>query len=97
MARALRDRGYEVDLGVGTSEFRCHLGLRVRGEAHYRLGILLDDGAHEKRAVDEVLHAQPSVLRGFGWNTITVLHRDWYADPALVIARIETAMRASHG
>jgi hypothetical protein len=42
--------------------------------------------------VEEVLHAQPSVLQGFGWKTLTVLHRDWYAGPELVLQRIEAAL-----
>jgi AAA domain/REase_MTES_1575 len=92
LARALRERGYEVELGVGTSQFRCSLGVRARGEPHYALGILLDDAVHQKRSVDELLQAQPSVLQSFGWRTITVLHKDWYADPDLVLKRIEAAM-----
>lgn len=92
LAAALRQRGYEVDVGVGTSQFRCNLGVRARGEDRYRVGILIDDVGHQNRAVDELLHAQPAVLRSFGWNTLTVLHKDWYTDPALVLQRVETAM-----
>jgi hypothetical protein len=92
LARALRERGYEVDVGVGTSQFRCNLGVRTRGEDRYRVGILIDDVGHQNRAVDELLHAQPAVLRSFGWSTLTVLHKDWYTDPALVLQRIETAI-----
>ncbi len=92
LANALRGRGYEVDVGVGTSQFRCNLGVRARGDVRYRLGILIDDVAHQNRAVDELLHVQPAVLQSFGWNTLTVLHKDWYSDPALVLQRIETAM-----
>ncbi len=93
LARALVERGYEVDLGVGTSQFRCNLGIRKRGDASYRLGILIDDPSHQERAVDELLHAQPSVLQNFGWTTLTILHKDWYTDRALVLQRIETALR----
>lgn len=92
LARALRDRGYQVDIGVGSSEFRCNLGVRARGDTRYQLGILLDDAAHQSRAVDELLHTQPSVLRAFGWNTMTVLHKDWYSDPETVLQRVKTAM-----
>jgi hypothetical protein len=92
IAASLRARGYEVDLGVGTSQFRCNLGVRRAGEADYRLGVLLDDGEQQARPVEEVLHAQASVLAGFGWQTITVLHRDWYASPELVLQRLEAAL-----
>jgi hypothetical protein len=97
LAKALRERGYEVDLGVGTSQFRCSLGVRRRGEARYRLGLLVDDADHQARPVEEVLHAQASVLRGFGWRTLTVLHRDWYEGPELVLQRIEAALAQSVG
>lgn len=97
LAKALRERGYEVDLGVGTSQFRCSLGVRLKGEHRYRLGILVDDADHQARPVEEVLHAQASVLRGFGWKTLTVLHRDWYGSPELVVQRIEAAMADTGG
>jgi hypothetical protein len=92
LAQALRARGYEVDVGVGTSRFRCNLGVRRRGEHRYRLGVLIDDAEQQARPVEEVLHTQASVLRGFGWKTVTVLHRDWYGGPALVVQRIEAAL-----
>jgi len=92
LARALEQSGYEVDRGVGTSEFRCNLGVRARGEPRYRLGVLIDDAGHQRRPVEELLHAQAAVLRGFGWKTLTVLHRDWVSDPALVVQRVETAL-----
>ena len=55
--------------------FRCNLGVRAATESRYRLGILLDDESHHRRAIDEVMQVQPSVLKGFGWSTITVLPR----------------------
>jgi hypothetical protein len=94
LARALRERGFEVDLGVGNSQFRCNLGVRAQGDSRYRVGILLDDPVHQRRAVDELLQAQPAVLHAFGWRTLTVLHKDWYSEPALVLQRIEAALRA---
>jgi hypothetical protein len=94
LAKALEARGLEVELGVGTSQFRCSLGVRRPGEHRYALGVLLDDPDHQGRAVEEVLHAQAAVLRGFGWRTLTVLHRDWYAGPELVVQRIAAAMAA---
>lgn len=93
LAKRLRALGHEVDLDVGTSGLRCNLGVRARGEARYRLGILVDDPIHRQRAVDELLDAQASVLRAFGWTTHTVLHKDWYSDPELVVQRIDTAMK----
>jgi hypothetical protein len=92
LAKTLRERGHEVDVGVGTSEFRCNLGVRRGGDDRYRLGILIDDPSQHARPVDEAMQVQPSVLKAFGWETTTVLHRDWWADPELVLRRIETAL-----
>lgn len=93
LAKALTEKGFEVDTGVGSSQFRCNLGVRRKGDSRYRLGILLDDRDHQTRPVEEVLHAQASVLKGFGWTTMTVLHRDWYAGPELVLQRIVAALQ----
>jgi hypothetical protein len=71
--------------------------VRVKGEPRDRLGILVDDADQQARPVEEVLHAQASVLRGFGWKTLTVLHRDWYGSPELVVQRIEAAMADGGG
>ncbi len=92
LATALRARGLEIDTSVGTSRFRCNLGVRRPGEARYRLGILLDDSSQQERTLEEVLQAQTFVLGAFGWRTLTVLHRDWYENPGLVLKRIETAL-----
>ncbi|MEO8876366.1 MAG: AAA domain-containing protein, partial [Polyangiaceae bacterium] len=92
LAKALRARGHDVDIGIGTSEFRCNLGVRERNGDRYQLGILLDDVTHQAQPIDEVMQVQPSVLHGFGWNTMTVLHKDWWSDPELVLRRIETAL-----
>ncbi len=92
LAEALRGRGHEVDLRVGSSDFRCNLGVRKRGEDRYRIGILVDDAAQHVRPLDEVMQVQPSVLKGFGWEMMTVLHKDWWADRQLVLRRIEQAL-----
>ncbi len=92
LAAALRKNGHEVDVGVGTSRFRCHLGIKAKGASKYQLGVLLDDDAQQSLPTEEVLQAQSSVLKGFDWKTLTVLHRDWYENPDLVLRRIEAAL-----
>ncbi|MGC3959998.1 MAG: AAA domain-containing protein [Verrucomicrobiota bacterium] len=42
LAGALRERGYEVDLNVGQSKFRCDLAVRSKTDSLYQLGILVD-------------------------------------------------------
>ncbi|MGV3622524.1 MAG: AAA domain-containing protein [Archangium sp.] len=92
LAAALKKTGHQVDTGVGTSRFRCHLGIKSKRSAKYQLGILLDDDAQQSLPTEEVLQAQASVLKGFDWKTLTVLHRDWYETPDVVLRRIEAAL-----
>lgn len=95
IASQLRERGHAVDVGVGSSRFRCDLAVRRKDEPGYDLGILVDDRHRHERPIAEVMVAQPSILEGFGWKTMTVLHRDWFEDSALVIRRIEEALGAA--
>lgn len=56
---------------------------------------MVDDSAHHERPLDEVLVLQPMVLESFGWRIMTVLRRDWYEDPTLVLGRIERRLTSS--
>jgi superfamily I DNA and/or RNA helicase len=46
LAKALRARGYDVDLNVGQSKFRCDLAVRSNSGGLYQLGILVDTDSH---------------------------------------------------
>ncbi len=89
IAAALTQRGYEVELGVGLSHFRCDLATRRRGEAGYRLGILIDTEAYYRQ--DDLLERdllRPGLLRAFGWQVAHVLASDWYRDRRAVVGRL---------
>jgi hypothetical protein len=89
IAAALTQRGYEVELGVGLSHFRCDLATRRRGEAGYRLGILVDTEAHYRQ--DDLFERdllRPGLLRAFGWQVAHVLASDWYRDRRAVLGRL---------
>jgi predicted DNA-binding WGR domain protein len=94
IARVLRERGHVVDEGVGQSRFRCDLAVRNESGDQYRLGILVDTEDHyANRNVVERCVTRPEILRAFGWGVMTVLARDWYHEPALVVDRIERRLR----
>jgi predicted DNA-binding WGR domain protein len=79
LAGALREHGYEVDLDVGQSSFRCDLAVRRPDEPAYRAGILVDTDAYYKQ--NDLLERdvmRPSLLQGFGWRIKHVLAKDWY-------------------
>ncbi|HMP82887.1 MAG TPA: WGR domain-containing protein [Verrucomicrobiota bacterium] len=94
LAAALRERGYEVDLNVGQSKFRCDLAVRGNADSLYQLGILVDTDWHysNPNLLDRYL-MQPTTLRAFGWRFALVLTKDWYHTPDDVLARIEKLLQ----
>lgn len=94
LAAALRERGYEVDLNVGQSKFRCDLAVRSKTDSLYQLGILVDTHGHyaNPNLLDRYL-MQPSILKAFGWRFALVLTKDWYHTPEDVLGRIEKLLQ----
>ena len=89
IASALEQRGYQVDLSVGLSRFRCDIAVRRHGEMRYRLGILVDTDAHYQQ--DDLLEREllrPQLLRAFGWTIAHVLTRDWHRDRNAVLGNL---------
>ena len=90
LASALREQGYEVDLEVGQSTFRCDLAVRRTGEREYCAGILVDTVAgYGQLDLLEREVMRPKLLEAFGWQIKHVLAKDWYADPAVVVADVK--------
>jgi predicted DNA-binding WGR domain protein len=86
VAAGLRAGGYEVDLGVGQSSFRCDLAVRRPGERHYRAGILVDtDGYYRQGDIIEREVMRPQLLEAFGWKVTHVFAKDWYENPSAII------------
>jgi predicted DNA-binding WGR domain protein len=96
LAKALRGRGYGVDLNVGQSKFRCDLAVRSNSDSLYQLGILVDTDGHyaNPNLLDRYL-MQPAILRAFGWRFALVLTKDWYHNPDDVLARIEKILQGA--
>jgi predicted DNA-binding WGR domain protein len=96
LTRALRARGYSVDLNVGQSKFRCDLAVRSNSDSLYQLGILVDTDGHyaNPNLLDRYL-MQPAILRAFGWRFALVLTKDWYHNPDDVLARIEKILQGA--
>ncbi|MDZ7620618.1 MAG: AAA domain-containing protein, partial [Patescibacteria group bacterium] len=79
LAQALVERGFVVDRAVGQSHFRCDLAVYRKGDARYRLAILLDNRAYyEQSELLERDMMRPKLLRDFGWHVAFVLAKDWY-------------------
>ena len=96
LAAGLRSRGYEVDVGVGQSDFRCDLAVRLPGEGSYRLGVLVDtDDTYRNDDLVERYLTRPGVLRAFDWHVALVLTKDWHHRPEDVLRRLERALNGS--
>ena len=90
IARELNVRGFEVDLNVGQSHFRCDLAIRRAGDEQYRLGVLVDSRLWYRQS--DLLERElfkPQLLKAFGWNVCVVLARDWYHSKDAVLESLE--------
>jgi len=93
IGKALQQRGYEVQLGVGRSQFKVDVALVDKeNPSSYALGILLDgeEYKHTQTARDREI-VQPSVLESLSWNIMRVWTVDWHNNPERVLDRIEKA------
>ena len=90
IAERLADQGLIVDFNIGHSEFRCDMGLRKEGDSKYRLGILVDAGDYYESDVELMDRElfRPRLLKIFGWDTYSILLKDWLADSDQIIDEI---------
>ena len=94
IANDLRNRGYNVDIDVGTSEFRVDLAIvDPNNPSKYALGILLDSKSYinSKTSKDRNV-IQTNVLKGLGWKIFRVWTLDYFDAPDLVIDKIVDAI-----
>ncbi|TXI96555.1 MAG: WGR domain-containing protein, partial [Burkholderiaceae bacterium] len=90
---ALQERGYQADLHVGSSQFRCDVAIRDTSGAGYVLGILLDNPHRPSSDIVERYVFQPQILRNFGWQVLDLPCKDWLHDRQAVLQRIETVLQ----
>ncbi|MEO2016681.1 MAG: AAA domain-containing protein [Fuerstiella sp.] len=94
IADELNERGFEADLNVGQSHFRCDLAIRRDGDQEYRLGILVDNQQWYRQS--DLLERElmkPQLLMAFGWNICVVLARDWYHNKDEVLQTLDGLLK----
>lgn len=95
VAQELRQRGYQVDLNIGSSQFRVDLGvIDTDYPERYALGILFDGASYQQtKTVRDREIVQPTVLGLLKWQTMRIWSLDWYEDKERVLARIEERIK----
>lgn len=93
LGEALRERGFDVQLCVGRSQFKVDLAIVDKDNPEtYSLGILLDGEEYRQTQTTRDREiVQPSVLESLSWRVVRVWSVDWYNNPERVIERIISA------
>ncbi len=90
IAQALENEGYEVETGVGLSDFKIDVAVKdPRTKSNYLLGILLDGDVYRNTQTTRDREiVQPEILKHLNWNVVRVWSLSWYKDPSEVISRL---------
>ena len=87
VARSLRERGYEVNTNIGSSEYRVDIGVvDPKNPNRYMLGLLCDGHNYlsSQTAHDRDVTI-PSVLRMLGWRLHNIWSVEWWDTPQHVL------------
>ena len=91
IAEELGKLGYSAECGVGCSDYKIDVAVKNPDDPDsFLLGINCGGKDHyeNSNAYDRTL-SQPSVLRGLGWNVMSVYIIDWLDNRQKVLGRIE--------
>lgn len=94
LSQALRERGLDVDVNYGLSDFVLDIVVREQGSKRWQVAVVLDgpDWAERPTVADRDLTPQllETLMRWGG--TIRVWLPDWIDNPAAVLDRVEAAI-----
>ena len=84
--------GYDVQLNIGQSSFKCSIGIKKSKEdTDYILGIIVDDTMHyAKDDIIEQYLLKPQLLKYSGWNICQVYVKDWLDNKERVLKMIKS-------
>ena len=94
IATALRDRGLEVETGLGLSSFTVDLAVRHRGQASWAVAVMVDGPGWASRATVSDRDGAPNLLVDvMSWPAvIRAWLPAWIRDRSALIARIVVAV-----
>lgn len=95
VARALRDKGWEVHPQIGVSAFRIDLGVVHPDEPGVYLAGVECDGAmyHSSAYARERDKIRQGVLEGLGWTLFRVWSTDWWTNRAAAIDKLHSSLQ----
>jgi very-short-patch-repair endonuclease len=95
VARALRDKGWNVHPQVGVSAYRIDLGIVHPDKPGIYLAGIECDGAmyHSSAVARERDKIRQSVLEGLGWTLFRVWSMDWWTDSARALNTLHEALK----
>lgn len=96
VARALRDKGWNVHPQVGVSAFRIDLGIvHPDSPGAYLAGVECDGAMYHSSAyARERDKIRQSVLEGLGWTLLRVWSTDWWTNRAAAMNKLNDALNA---
>lgn len=96
VARALREKGWDIHPQIGVSAFRIDLGVVHPDEPGIYLAGVECDGAmyHSSAYARERDKIRQSVLEGLGWTLFRVWSTDWWTHRAAALEKLNDSLRA---
>lgn len=96
VARALRDKGWDVHPQVGVSAYRIDLGIVHPDEPGIYLAGIECDGAmyHSSAFARERDKIRQSVLEGLGWTLLRLWSTDWWTHRVKALDTLHEALKA---
>ncbi len=96
VARALRDRGWDVHPQIGVSAYRIDLGVVHPDKPGVYLAGVECDGAtyHSSAYAKERDKIRQQVLEGLGWTLFRIWSTDWWTNAATALDRLDEALHA---
>ena len=90
IAEVLKEKGYDVKLGVGQSKFKVDIAVvNPKNPKEYLLGILCDgNNYYSTKTVRDREVVQPTVLKLLHWNFMHIWTLDWFERQEEVINSI---------
>lgn len=97
VARALRDRGWQVHPQVGVSAYRIDLGIvHPDAEGAYLAGVECDGAMYHSSAfARERDKIRQEVLEGLGWTLFRVWSTDWWMNKAKALQSLHDSLTES--